>query len=58
MIMWRLLLIYEGMPHVILGSVIDLVAMLRQVDNEDHEFYLELGLSETEDHSECGIHSI
>ena len=43
------------MLHVILGSVIDLVAMQRQVDYEDHELYLELGVSETEEHSECYI---
>ena len=45
----------NGMLHAILGSVIDLVAMQRQIHDEDHDFYLDSGVSETEDHSECNI---
>ena len=40
------------LPGALLRNVIALVAMQRQVDNEDHDFYLDLDVSETEDHSE------
>ena len=45
----------NGMLHAILGSVIDLVAVQRHIHAIDHDFYLDLVVSETEDHSECYI---